>query len=120
MSVTAPDFTKAPPRSGKTTIGRWPWLARLADKVRALHAGTAGDYVAYCGISEGFLRAAGVADIEFDHLVRLGYTDEQLARWFDEHVSDDRREAAIRYVLHDKAESLASQDAEEGRGGDRR
>jgi hypothetical protein len=96
-------------------LGRWPWLARLADKVRALHAGTADGYIAYCGLSRGFLNAAGVAEVEFDHLIRQGFTDEQLAKWFDEHVSGERREAAIRYVLVDKVESLAQEDTEEGR-----
>jgi hypothetical protein len=116
MSVNAPDFTKSPPRSGRTMVGGWPWLARLADKVRAEQAGTNGDYVAYCGISRPFLEICGVPQSRFDELIRSGKSDEDLARWFDEHVDAKRREAARRFILEDKAESLARQDAEEGRG----
>jgi hypothetical protein len=115
MSVRAPDFTKAPPRSGRVMLGGWPWLARLADKVRAEQAGTNADYVAYCGISRPFLERCGVSRERFDELIRGGASDEDLVRWFDEHVDGDRREAARRFILEEKAESLTRQDAEEGR-----
>jgi hypothetical protein len=39
----APDLSTTPPRSGRERLGRYAWLARLADKVRADHADTAGD-----------------------------------------------------------------------------
>ncbi|HZO95217.1 MAG TPA: DUF5069 domain-containing protein [Candidatus Baltobacteraceae bacterium] len=115
MSVTAPDFTKAPPRSGRDMLGRYAWLARLADKVRAEHAGTQEDYVAYCPLSMGFLHAAGVTRSDVDRLIREGASDDALVRWFDEHVSDERREKANRFVLEEHASSLDQQDAEEGR-----
>ena len=114
MNVTAPDFSKAPPRSGHVVLGRYPWLARLADKVRADHAGTADDYIAYCGLSRGFLERAGVPVAEFDALITHDSTDEELVTYFDKHCSDAQREAASRYVLVDKAANLAEQDAEEG------
>jgi hypothetical protein len=114
MSVTAPDFTKAPPRPGRVKLGRYAWLARLADKVRAEHAGTDADYVAYCPLSMGFLRAAGVSRGDFDALIARGASDEELVAWFDEHVSDERRDAANRFVLVDMASHLDQQDAEEG------
>jgi hypothetical protein len=115
MSVTAPDFTKAPPRSGRDKLGRYSWLARLADKVRAEHAGTQNDYIAYCPLSMGFLKAAGVTREQFDELIRNGASDDALVAWFDEHVSDERRHAANDFVLKRHAGSLDEQDAEEGR-----
>jgi hypothetical protein len=95
-------------------LGRYAWLARLADKARAHHAGTQGDYVAYCPLSMGFLRAAGVSKTDFDAQIAQGASDEDLVRYFDEHVDDAHREAANRYVLRDMASHLDEQDAEEG------
>jgi hypothetical protein len=115
MNVTALDLDTTPPRSGREMLGRYAWLARLADKVRADHAGTEGAYVAYCGLSTGFLDRAGVTVDDFDKLIRDGASDADLTKFFDEHVSDAQRDAANRYVLDDMKSHLAEQDAEEGR-----
>lgn len=115
MSVSAPDFSKAPPRSGRDMLGGYAWLARLADKARAEQAGTHADYVAYCPLSQGFLKAAGVSQADFDTLVQGGASDEDLVAYFDQHVTAQRREAANRYVLETVASHLDEQDAEEGR-----
>ena len=115
MSVTALDLSTTPPRSGRTMLGRYAWLARLADKARADHAGTEGEYIAYCGLSTGFLDRAGVSVDDFDKLITDGASDEDLTKYFDEHVSDTQREAANRYVLDDMRSHLDEQDAEEGR-----
>jgi len=115
MSVAAPDLNTTPPRSGRTMLGRFAWLARLADKVRADHAGTDGEYVAYCGLSTGFLDRAGVSVDDFDTLIRDGASDADLTRYFDEHISDRQREAANRFVLDDMKSHLDEQDAEERR-----
>ncbi len=114
VNATAPDLSKTPPRPGRTMLGGYAWLARLADKARAQHAGTVGDYVAYCPLSTGFLRAAGVSKTEFDATVAGGADDDALVRWFDARVDDAHRDAANRFVLQDMAEHLDQQDAEEG------
>jgi hypothetical protein len=100
-------------------LGRYAWLGRLADKARAAHAGTLGDYECYCELSMGFLDRAGIAQDEFDELIRNNVSDEQLVKYFDEHVSFDRREAANCYVLETVRDALDRQDAEEGRGHER-
>ncbi len=115
MSVSAPDFTKAPPRSGRDMLGGYAWLARLADKARAEAAGTHADYVAYCPLSQGFLRAAGVSDADFKRLIGNGASDADLVAYFDEHVPPERRQAANHYVLDTMGSHLDEQDAEEGR-----
>lgn len=115
MSVSAPDFTKAPPRSGRDMLGGYAWLARLADKARAEQAGTGSDYVAYCGMTQGYLKAAGVPQAAFEELIRNGASDEELTAYFDEHVSPARREAANGFILDTMASHLDEQDAEEGR-----
>lgn len=114
MSVAAPDLSKTPPRPGRTMLGRYAWLARLADKARAHHAGTEADYVAYCPLSMGFLRAAGVSRADFDRQIVDGASDDELVRSFDEHVSDAQRKAANDFVLVEMASHLDEQDAEEG------
>jgi hypothetical protein len=115
MAATAPDLTKSPPRSGREMLGRYAWLARLADKVRAVHAGTAGDYPGYCPLSMGFLQYAGVTRDAFEALVEQGADDAQLVTYFDRHVSDPQREAANRFVLVECHLYLDEQDAHEGR-----
>jgi len=115
MNVAAPDLKTTPPRSGREMLGRYSWLARLADKVRSDHAGTAGEYIAYCGLSKGFLLRAGVSVDDFDKLIRDGASDADLTTYFDQHVSDEQRESANRFVLHDMKSHLDEQDAEEGR-----
>ena len=115
MNVTSLDLDTTPPRSGREMLGRYAWLARLADKVRADHAGTEGEYIAYCGLSTGFLDRAGVSVDDFDKLIRDGASDADLTKHFDEHVSDTQREAANHYVLDEMKSHLDEQDAEEGR-----
>ena len=114
MSVTAPDFTKAPPRQGRHRLGSYAWLARAADKVRAEQAGTGSDYIAYCGLTRGFLERCAVARDDFDALIASGADDDALVAYFDRHVTPECRDAANRFVLEEKAESLDRQDAEEG------
>lgn len=94
--------------------GRYAWLARLADKIRALHAGTNGDYVGYCALSRAYLKAAGVHEAEFDELIDQGAGDDDLVNYFDTHVDEAHRESSNRLVLEEHAEALERQDAEEG------
>lgn len=111
----APDLKTSTPRSGRQLLGRYVWLARLADKVRADRAGTNGEYTAYCVISQGFLERAGVSVHDFDKLIREGASDAALVSYFDAHVDDAHRNAAHAYVLEDMKDRLDEQDAEEGR-----
>ena len=115
MSVSAPDFTQAPPRSGRELLGGYAWLARLADKARAEQAGTEADYVAYCGLTQGFLNAAGVSQDAFAELIQNGAGDADLVAYFDQHVPPARREAANHFVLDTMGSHLDEQDEEEGR-----
>jgi hypothetical protein len=114
MLSTAPDLNTTFPRSGRERLGSYTWLARLADKARADQAGTAGEYIAYCGLSTGFLDRAGVTVNEFQQLIRDRAGDADLVRYFDEHVDAAHREAANAYVLNDMKSHLDKQDAEEG------
>lgn len=114
-TTAAPDLAKTAPRSGREMTGRYAWLARLADKARAEHAGTNGDYMAYCPLSKGFLDRAGVSENVFEQMIEQGASDEQLVTYFDKHVSDEAREKANAYILQDSKSHLDEQDREEGR-----
>jgi uncharacterized protein DUF5069 len=114
-AVTAPDLRTSYPRSGRVMLGRYVWLARLADKARAHKAGTAGEYLAYCPVSLGFLERLGIPRQEFEALIDSGYNDEELVAEFDRRVTDERREAVNRWILVDNAADLREQDVEEGR-----
>jgi hypothetical protein len=115
MTMTAPDLNTTSPRSGRERLGGYTWLARLADKARAEQAGTGGEYIAYCGLSTGFLDRAGVSVDEFKALIRDGASDTDLVKYFDAHVDDAHRDGANSYVLNDMKSHLDKQDAEEGR-----
>ncbi len=109
------DLTMAPPRSGRNMLGRYAWLARLADKARSEHAGKNGEYIAYCPLSKGFLQRTGVSQDTFEGMIERGAGDDELISYFDDHVSDQQREAANDYVLKECASHLDQQDAEEGK-----
>ena len=96
-------------------LGPFSWLARLADKVRADHAGKEGEYIAYCGLSMGFLNRCGVSKETFDELIKQGAGDDQLLAYFERHVSPEQRNAANHYVLEEQREHLDKHDREEGR-----
>lgn len=115
MAQHAPNLEKAPPRSGRDMLGGYAFLARVADKVRAEHAGTHGEYIGYCPFSMGFLDRCGVSQAEFDDLIRKGATDEELVEHFNRKVPPERRDEANRYVLEEMKSHLDAQDAEEGR-----
>lgn len=114
-AITAPDLRSGYPRSGRTFLGRYAWLARLADKARAHKAGKAGDYVVYCPVSLGFLERLHIPRQEFEALIDSDYSDEQLADAFDRRVAGNDREAANHWILVENASDLHEQDVEEGR-----
>ena len=115
MKTTAPDLTRNYPRSGRTLLGRYAFLARAADKIRAKQAGTLGEYVGYCPFTLGFLERTGVSQDAFDALIAEGTSDEDLVAYFDAHVSDAQRQSANQWVLEEQKDKLDEQDAEEGR-----
>lgn len=110
----APDLRTSVPRSGRFMLGRYVWLARLADKVRAKQAGTIGEYSAFCPISLGFLDRLNVSLAEFSSFVAAGSTDGQLVTFLDTRANDQQRALANRWVLVENADDLRRQDEEEG------
>jgi hypothetical protein len=62
----------------------------------------------------GFLDRAGVSKATFEMMIAHDYDDERLIAYFDEHVTDEQRSDANRFVLEEHTGDLDKQDAEEG------
>lgn len=97
-TLTAKDLTKEHPRSPLEELGGYPWLARLIDKVRALHAGKIGDYTPYpCGGDRGFIATIGVDTDALGSLIKSGASDEEVVAWVKSHQSPDAPEKLAAY-----------------------
>lgn len=114
-AVIVPDLRTGFPRSGRAMLGGYAWVARLADKARAHKAGLAGDYVAYCPLSLGFLEHLRVPRQDFEARVDSEFSDGALVEFLNSRVSEADRQAANRWMLDEHAQELDEQDREEGR-----
>ena len=89
-TVQAKDLTKEFPRSPFENLGGFPWLARLVDKVRALNAGTLGEYTPFpCGGDQRFLQTVGLDADALKAVIAGGASDEEIARWVKDHARPD-------------------------------
>ncbi len=87
-TITAKDLTKEFPRSPLEELDGLPWLPRLIDKVRALQAGTLGDYTPYpCGGDRHFLGVVGVDADQLKALIDSGAGDNEIAPWVKAHAT---------------------------------
>ena len=110
----APDLTKTPPRRGRELLGGYAWLARLADIVRAQHAGTNGKYVAYDDLTKEWLDRLVLSQSHFNAVVEMGADDDFLVMFLNRHVDNARREKVNQFILQEHKSDLDQQDADEG------
>ena len=82
---TGKDLTKEAPRSPKTKIGGYVILARTYDKCRALLWGNIGDYHYDCPLDNMLFGWKGVTGDDFKAEVENGASDEEMAKWLDNH-----------------------------------
>lgn len=81
-TVVAKDLTKEFPRSPYEELAGFPWLARVIDKVRALKAGTLGEYTAFpCGGDKRFLALTGLDADAFKALIDSGADDAAIVAY---------------------------------------
>lgn len=113
IMVNAPDLRVSPPRRGRELLGGYAFLARMIDKVRAMHAGTIGDYVGYCEMSFAFLHKTGIAKDSFDAIIMSGATDEEVVRFVDAHATAAQKAAANDHLFVHFADKLDEQEADE-------
>jgi hypothetical protein len=97
-TIQAKDLTKDFPRSPYEELGGFPWLARLTDKVRALNAGTLGDYTPYpCGGDQRFLQVLGVDADALKAVITSGASDEEVAAWVKSHAASGVEDRLTEY-----------------------
>jgi len=92
-TITAKDLTKEFPRSPYEELDGFPWLARLIDKVRALQAGTLGEYTPFpCGGDRRFLATAGIDADALKDLIFKGASDAEILAYIKAHAVPDAAE----------------------------
>ncbi len=101
------------PRRGRTPLGGFLWLARVADKGRASANGTLYDYYYPCPIDKGMMTQWGVKPVQFDAMLKERADDAAVLQWAQTTISDAKRDAANAFLLDEYAENLDRQDGEE-------
>lgn len=97
-TIVAKDLAKEFPRSPFEDLGGMPWLARLIDKVRALDAGTLGEYTPFpCGGDRNFLMTLGVEADALKQVISGGASDAEIAEWVKAHWTPGAEERIAGY-----------------------
>lgn len=84
-SIPAKDLGKEPPRSPSIRVGGYVILGRTIDKCRAVIAGKIGDYHFDCPLDNSLFGFKGVTGDDFKKEVETGATDEDIAKWLNNH-----------------------------------
>lgn len=119
-TMQAKDLTKEFPRSPYEEIDGIPWLPRMIDKVRALNAGTLGEYTPFpCGGDQGFLGALGLDADAVKAKITSGASDAEIVAWVKGQLPADAEQRIAGYkqfarspLSGEMAEYLAGSRAE--------
>src|SRR4051812_22981389 len=79
------DLTKEAPRSPRARVGGYAILGRTYDKCRALLWGNIGEYHFDCPLDNMLFGFKGVKGDDFKAEVEKGASDEEMAKWLDNH-----------------------------------
>ncbi len=114
----ATDFRdgKTFPRRGRHTIGDALWLLRVFDKARAAANDTIYDYIYPCPMDKGVMERWGITAAQFNDAIKAHTTDEGIYEWLRSRTTPEKIQAANKWLLNEKKESLERQDSEEGVG----
>ena len=85
VNKTGKDLTKEPPRSPKVKVGGYVILGRTIDKCRALLWGNIGEYHFDCPLDNMLFGWKGIKGDDFKAFVETGASDDEIAKWVDEH-----------------------------------
>jgi hypothetical protein len=86
----ARDLRRESPRDPSEQLGGFEKAARCVDKCRATLVGWQGDFTYGCPMDRSFLDRAGIGVEEFKQFVGTGATDDEIARWLEEHSKKPR------------------------------
>lgn len=95
VNLSAPDFTKFPPRSPRTKLGGFAHFPRLIDKARAVAAGTNGDYHYNCPFDQQFFTFTGLNHEKFMAEVKAGKSDSELLAYVTNNMQPKRQSFEI-------------------------
>jgi hypothetical protein len=95
------------PRSGRTLVQGYAWLARLSDKARAAHQGTIARYFYPSDTDFAVLECWNLTVSEFDRAVLEYPDDTELAAWLEGRVTAEARECGNRWVFHHSRNNAA-------------
>ena len=101
------------PRRGREALAGYLWLLRVYDKARASAAGTIHDYIYPCPMDKGVMDRWGITPSDFDSAIGTHQNDEAILEWLRERTTPERRDAANRWLLEERTETLDRQDREE-------
>jgi hypothetical protein len=90
MSLSNPDLTKFPPRSGRVRLGGYAILPRMLDKCRATLAGKNGEYHYACPLDQRFLEFTGIDPEKLKAEVAKGKGDGEILAWIQANATSKR------------------------------
>jgi hypothetical protein len=97
LRAQAKDLSLEPPRSPREKLGGYIIAARLLDKCRAHINGTFGQYNFGHFMDNLFFDFTGIEAEAFKAFVAAGATDEEVARWIQEHSKQQNRLATVKW-----------------------
>lgn len=89
-TISAPDLTKRPPRSGRCRLGGYGILPRMLDKGRAVIAGTNGEYHFNCPLDQHILNFLGLDADALREQLATGKGDGEILEWINANAKHKR------------------------------
>ena len=89
-TLSAPDLTKRPPRSGRCRLGGYALLPRMLDKGRAEIAGLNGEYNFNCPLDQHILNFLGIDAAALREQLTTGKGDGEILEWINANAKHKR------------------------------
>jgi hypothetical protein len=89
LEKLARDLRKEEPRPAHLKLGNFEMAARTLDKCRATLLGIEGEYRFGCPMDQQFFAEAGISGDEFQSIVATGASDDEVARWVEQHADSE-------------------------------
>jgi len=89
-TLSAPDLTKRPPRSGRCRLGGYAILPRMLDKGRAEIAGINGEYHFNCPLDQHILNFLGIDAAALREQLAAGLGDGEILEWINANAKHKR------------------------------
>jgi hypothetical protein len=111
-TITAPDLTTRPPRSGRVRLGGYALLPRMLDKGRATLAGTNGEFHYNCPLDQHILNFLGLDPNALLEELAKDRGDGEILAWIQAHAKHQRSPWEIQQWSEYMGSRTADSDAE--------